>query len=89
MLLAKFPLAPYWAVMLWLPMPNKLVLYVATPLPLRLPVPSVVELSKNVTVPVGVPPEDVTVAVNVTDAPNPAGFRLEDRAVEVENRLTV
>ena len=43
---------------------------------LRLPVPSVVEPSLKVTVPVGVPapPLDVTVAVNVTNWPNAAGF---------------
>ena len=49
---------------------------VATPDPLRVPVPSVVVPSLKVTVPVGapVPPLDVTVAVNVTDWPNAAGF---------------
>lgn len=37
--------------------------------PLSVPVPRVVELSLKVTVPVGVPPPDVTVAVNVTLVP--------------------
>jgi len=46
---------------------NEDVVYVAIPLPLRVPVPSVAAPSLNVTVPVGVPPELVTVAVKVTD----------------------
>ena len=43
-------------------------LNVALPL-LSVPVPSVVEPFLKVTVPVGVPPDDVTVAVKVTDSP--------------------
>jgi hypothetical protein len=47
------------------------VVKVATPLALRVPVPRVAASSLNVIVPVGVPepPEGVTVAVNVTEAP--------------------
>ena len=36
----------------------------------------------KVTVPVGVPPVDFTVAVKVTDAPNVDGFREETSNVE-------
>ena len=53
---------------------------VALPL-LSVPVPSVVAPSLKVTVPVGVPPVEVTVAVNVTAAPNVEGFRDEANAV--------
>jgi len=62
------------------------VLYVALPL-LSVPVPSVVLPSLNVTVPVAV--DGVTVAVNVTDAPNVEGFADEDTAVVVDALLTV
>src|SRR5258708_1762135 len=75
--------------MLWLPTVNNEVLKVATPLPLRPPVPRLMMPSKKVTVPPGVPPGEGTVAVDVTDCPSPDGFRLDDRAVEVENGLTV
>ena len=48
--------------------------------------PSVVAPSLNVAVPVGVPvPEDVTVAVNVTDCPEIDGLSDDDNAVEVLN----
>ena len=57
--------------------------------PLRLCVDTTVELSLNVTVPVGVPPLDVTVAVKLTDWPNVDGFTEETRAVEVEACFTV
>ena len=49
---------------------------------LSAPVPSVVVPSLKVTVPVGVPPVEVTVAVKVTAAPKVDGFR--DEASEVE-----
>jgi hypothetical protein len=58
-----------------------LVLNVATPEPFRVPVPRFVPPSIKVTVPVGVPPVPVTVAVNVTDWPAVEGFREELRAV--------
>ena len=55
---------------------------VATALALSVPVPSVVDPSLNVTVPVGVPElVEVTVAVNVTDCPNVDG--LGDEVSEV------
>ena len=56
---------------------------------LSVPVPSVVELSLKVTVPVGVPPLDVTVAVKVTDWPDVDGFLDEATEVEVVATLTV
>ena len=60
----------------WPPFDNAEVVNVALPL-LSVLVPSVVESSLNVTVPAGVPPLDVTVAVNCTDASNVDGFREE------------
>jgi hypothetical protein len=44
--------------------------------------------SKKFTVPEGVPPDEVTVAVNVTDCPLDEGFALEANAVEVEAGFT-
>ena len=55
----------------------------ATPEPFRVPVPNVVPPSIKVTVPVGVLPVPVTVAVNVTDWPAVEGFREEVRVVVV------
>ena len=56
---------------------------VALPL-LSVPVPNVEDPSLNVTVPVGVPPVEVVVAVNVTAAPKVDGFRDEASDVDVE-----
>ena len=56
---------------------------------LSVPVPSVLEPFLKVTVPVGVPPLDVTVAVNFTDAPKVEGFREEATVVELVACLTV
>jgi len=58
---------------------------VATPEELRVPVPSVVDPSRNVTVPVGVPVPDAgaTVAVKVTFSPVMLGLTLEVSAVVV------
>ena len=55
---------------------SKLVVNVARPEPLSVPVPSVVAPSLKVTVPVGVTEPDtwVTVAVNVTLWPHTVGF---------------
>jgi hypothetical protein len=53
-------------------------------LPLSGPSPSVAVPSTNVTVPVGVPLEAVTVAMNVTDCPSLDGFAEEITAVTVE-----
>ena len=65
----------------WVPTNRVEVVKVASPL-LSVPVPSVVVPSLKVTVPVGVPPVDFTVAVKVTDAPNVDGFREETSNVE-------
>jgi hypothetical protein len=70
---------------------SELVEYVATPLPLRVPVPIVVAPSLKVTVPVGVPLAGavaVTVAVKVTFWPTTLGFASELSAVELEAWLT-
>lgn len=58
------------------------VVNVATPEE-RVPVPRVVPESVKVTVPVGTPPEAVTVALSVTVAPCNAGFGDTVRTVEV------
>lgn len=71
---------PYTAVMECEPTAKAAVENVATPEPLRAPVPRVVPPSLNVAVPVGVP-EPVTVAVNVTEAPARDGFTLEVNVV--------
>jgi hypothetical protein len=54
----------------------------ATPF-VSVPVPRVVVPSRNVTVPVGVPPLEVTFAVSVTAAAAAAGFGLADNVVVV------
>lgn len=63
-------------------------LNVALPL-LSVPVPNVVEPFLKVTVPVGVPPLEVTVAVKVTDWPEVDGLREEVSEVELLALLTV
>jgi hypothetical protein len=59
------------------------VVKVATP-PDKLPLPSTVAPSLNVTDPVGVPPPPVTVAVKVTAWPNVLGLSDEISDVVVE-----
>jgi len=69
---------------------SEVVVKVALP-ELRVPVPSVVDPSLNVTVPVGVPEPGavaVTVAVSVTDCPKTDGLTDEMTAVEVLALLT-
>src|SRR5437899_2050808 len=56
---------------------------VATPLPFRFPVPRVFVPSRKVTVPLGVPLPDVTVAVNVTGWLSTEGFAFDARVVVV------
>src|SRR5207245_2538226 len=80
---------PYTAVMLCGPAASVDAEWVPLLAPFSLPVPSVNVPSLNVTVPVGVPPVLVTVAVNVTDWPTFEGFVLEATAVVVVARLTV
>ncbi len=53
----------------------------AMPLALSVPVPRVVEPSTNVTVPVGVPPVAVTMAVKVTAFPYMDGLVDDDTTV--------
>ena len=84
----KFVLPPYTAVIEWLATDKVEVLKVALP-PLSVPVPSEVDPSLKVTVPVGVPPLDVTVAVNFTEAPNVDGFSEDVTDVELVAALTV
>lgn len=60
----------------WLPAANVEVVKLATPAVSGL-VPSTAPLSLNVTVPVGVPPVPVTVAVKVTGWPTLLGFSEE------------
>jgi len=79
----------------WLPMMSVDVLNVAVVTPPVVEsegVPSVVDPSLNVTVPVGLPlPGEVTdtVAVNVTDCPKLDGLALEETLVVVLDWLTV
>jgi hypothetical protein len=75
--------------MVWLPPGRLLVEKVAAPLPLRVPVPRVVLPSVKVTVPVGVPPAEETVAVKVTGWPKVEGVREELTVVLVVVLLTV
>src|SRR5687767_4576441 len=61
----------------------------AWPKPSSTAVPKLVTPSKNSTNPLGVPPEDVTVAVKVTLSPVFDGLSDEARAVFVANGVTV
>lgn len=72
----------YTAVIGCVPLASDEVLNVALP-PLRVPVPSMSVPSLKVTVPVGVPPVEETVAVKVTAVPKVDGFKDEMSAVEV------
>jgi hypothetical protein len=81
-LVAKLPSPLYTAVIEWLPTDSDVVLNVAVPLD-SVPVPSAIAaLSKNVTVPVGVPAFAVTVAVNVTGWPKLLALSEEVSVVE-------
>ena len=66
-----------------LPTGKEDMLNVATPLPFKVPVPSVVKPFLKVMVPDGVPEEPVTVAVKVTDCPKTDGFTEDANAVVV------
>ncbi len=65
------------------PTASVLVVNVAFPVASNVPVPSVVEPSTNVTVPPGIPPEEVTVAVMVMDWPKVEGEGEIETAVPV------
>ncbi len=71
------------------PTASALVVSVALPVASNVPVPNVVEPSAKVTVPPGVPPEDVTVAVTVTDWPYVEGEGEIETAVLVAACETV
>jgi hypothetical protein len=85
-LAAKLESPPYCAVIEWEPRASVDVENDAAP-PLSVPVPSVVAPSRNVTVPVGIPPVPVTVAVNVTGWPIVEGLTEEPSTVVVALRL--
>jgi hypothetical protein len=72
----KRAVPPYEAVRLWDPAVRVETVSVATPAPFRVPVPSDVAPSRNITVPVGVvgPVTRATVAVSVVDWPNVDGL---------------
>jgi len=86
-LVAKFASPAYFAVIECVPAVSVDVANVATP-ELRVPDPRVVAPSRNVTVPVGVPPVTVTVAVNVTDWPVVDGLTDEASTVVLALPLT-
>ena len=65
------------------PVPN-----VATPPPLSVEVPSVAAPSLKVTVPVGVPPALVTVAVNITLCPTTLGLSDDATATDAVCKMT-
>ena len=65
-----------------MPVDSEVVVYDATP-DESVPVPRVVPESENVTVPVGAPADEATVAVSVTVAPCNAGFGDTVRVVVV------
>src|ERR1051325_4933998 len=71
----------------WLPTEREDVLIVATPLFSVTAAPRLTPLSRNWTVPVGVPAVEVTVAVKVTEAPEAEGLTDEVRTVPVLLRV--
>jgi hypothetical protein len=88
-LAANVELPPYCAVIGCDATASEDVVRVATPLPLSVPEPIDAPLSRNVTVPAGVPVDVVvTVAVNRIDWPLTEGFTDEASAVVVGARLT-
>ena len=71
------------AVMECEPIARVLVAKVVVPAAFNVPVPRAVAPSLNVTVPVGVPDVELTVAVKVLVVPGDAGFNEEDKLVVV------
>src|SRR6266581_917849 len=71
------------------PTAREAVVSVAMPEESSVPVPRLVAPSRNVTVPVGMPTGELTVAVKVTDWPNTDGFAEDTRAVVVAGLITV
>ena len=86
MLLLKFGSPPYAAVRLCVPGVRAEAWKAALPLA-SVPVPSVVVPSRNVTVPVGEPDEELTVAVRVTACPISDGFADDVTAVLLADLL--
>jgi hypothetical protein len=84
----KFPSPPYVAVIECVPTERTVAERVATPPALRAPVAIVVAPSKKLTVPEGVAPGPVTVAVKVTIAPKVEGFGVAVSAVVLVALLT-
>ena len=68
--------------MLWVPTASDDVINVTVPED-SVPMAILFRPSKNVTVPLGVPPDPDTVAVNVTDWPEPDGLTFYDTIVEL------
>ena len=90
MLVRKLPFPLYTAVIVWVPTDRDEVLVLAMPLPSNATAePKLDPPSLNCTVPAGVPPEDVTVAVKVTDWPETDGFCEELTDVDVVALPTV
>src|SRR5271155_3246007 len=71
-LAAELPDPAYAAVTASVPVGNRVVVRTASPLPFSVPVPRGVEPLKKVTVPLGVPKAEVTVALSVVVAPKAA-----------------
>jgi hypothetical protein len=87
-LAAKLVSPEYFAVIECIPADSDEVLNVACAFGLSVPVPICVVPSENATAPVAVPLPvcGLTVAVNVTDCPNVAGFAEDTTAVDVAVR---
>src|SRR6266704_5010 len=71
------------------PTAREAVVSVAMPEESSVPVPRLVAPSRNVTVPVGMPTGELTVAVKVTGWPKVDGFAEDTRAVVVAGLITV
>src|SRR2546425_12356028 len=71
------------------PTAREAVVSVAMPEESSVPVPRLAAPSRNVTVPVGVPAGELTVAVRVTGWPKADGFAEETRAAVVAGLFTV
>jgi len=71
------------------PTAREAVVSVAMPEESSVPVPRLVAPSRNVTVPVGMPTGELTVAVKVTDWPKVDGFAEDTRTVVVAGLSTV
>jgi hypothetical protein len=75
--------------MAWVPNESTAVVSMVTPVGPKVPVPRLVVPSKNSTVPPGIPPVLVSVAVRTTGAPWGAGLSEDVTTAVVEAILTV